>query len=357
MFNNIYQGRRVFVTGHTGFKGSWLALWLQQLGALVEGYALPPPAGEPAHWPALGLDCGSTLADIRDAETLKQSITHARPEIVFHLAAQPLVLASYQDPLTTWQTNVMGTANLLEACRAIDSVKAVVVITTDKCYENKEWSWGYRETDTLGGYDPYSASKAAAELVAASYRSSFAERAGAPRLLIATARAGNVIGGGDWAQNRLIPDVARAVAAGQTVDIRNPLAIRPWQHVLESLSAYLLIGERLLADDETVACAWNVGPVESDIASVGEVLTQLGAHWSAVAWRQVGAVAHETSALRLDSSHIRSRLGWQPVWRLQQALAQTGAWYQDWMRGELISLQQLQQYQHDAAQAGLVWAR
>ena len=276
---------------------------------------------------------------------------------MFHLAAQPLVLTSYQDPLTTWQTNVQGTANVLEAARHLPSVRAVVVITTDKCYENREWPWGYREVDALGGHDPYSASKAAAELVAASYRASFALRPAMPVLQIATARAGNVIGGGDWAQYRLIPDIARAAAAGGAVDIRNPLAVRPWQHVLESLSAYLLIGQHLLEENAAVASAWNVGPSDDDIASVAQVLQQMQRHWPAVQWAQVGAEAHETNALRLDSSRLRQGLGWQPVWRLAQTLAHTAQWYQAWQRGEVISHLQLQSYLDDARAMGLSWAQ
>lgn len=359
LFSNIYHGRRVFLTGHTGFKGSWLALWLSKLGAQVHGYALPPEYEQSAHWSQLDLPIASTLADIRDAETLRATLKEFAPEIVFHLAAQPLVLASYRDPLTTWQTNVMGTANLLEACRGLPSVKAVVVITTDKCYENQEWCWGYRESDALGGHDPYSASKAATELVAASYRQSFADRSafGASPLLIATARAGNVIGGGDWAADRLIPDVVRATAAQKAVEVRNPLAIRPWQHVLESLSAYLLIGQKLLQDEHSVARAWNVGPADEDSASVAQVLDVLRADWPAVSWQQVGAMAHETSALRLDSSRIRAELAWKPVWRLQQALAQTSQWYQAWLQGELRSEAQLQQYLNDAMTHGLSWTR
>jgi CDP-glucose 4,6-dehydratase len=359
VFSDIYRERRVFLTGHTGFKGSWLALWLQNLGATVHGYALPPAEPSLAHWQQLQLPMASTLADIRDAQRLGATLLEFAPEIVFHLAAQPLVLASYRDPLTTWQTNVMGTANLLEACRAAPSVKAVVVVTTDKCYANQEWQRGYRETDTLGGHDPYSASKAATELLANSYRQSFADRSalGAPPLLIATARAGNVIGGGDWAADRLIPDVARATKLGHAVEIRNPLAIRPWQHVLESLSAYLLLGQKLWQGEQHVATAWNVGPADEDSASVAQVLLALQANWPALSWRQIGANAHETNALRLDSSRIRTELGWRPVWRLQQALAQTGDWYQAWADGKLCSRDQLGQYLDEAHASAISWTR
>ncbi|WP_255989214.1 CDP-glucose 4,6-dehydratase [Chitinolyticbacter albus] len=356
MFGDSYRNRNVFLTGHTGFKGSWLALWLQRLGARVEGYALPPAEGERSHWQQLQLPVAHCLADIRDAARLRAELERAAPEIVFHLAAQSLVLESYADPLTTWHTNVLGTANLLEACRHVPSVRAVVVVTTDKCYQNREWCWGYRETDTLGGHDPYSASKAATELVAASYRASFAERSGAAALLIATARAGNVIGGGDWAKDRLIPDVARAVARGETVEIRNPQAIRPWQHVLEPLAAYLLIGQQLLAGNAAAASAWNVGPDERDTASVAEVLDGLRAHWPEVAWRQVGAHAHETRALRLDASRLRTELGWQPVWPLVRALQETAAWYRHGDDGYKQTAPQLESYLADARTAGLAWA-
>ncbi|GAB7125668.1 CDP-glucose 4,6-dehydratase [Silvimonas sp. JCM 19000] len=356
MFNDIYRGRSVLVTGDTGFKGSWLALWLQQAGAQVHGYSLPAEPDH-AHSHVLGLGHAQTLADIRDVEALRHAMATAAPEIVFHLAAQPLVLTSYQDPLSTWQINVQGTANVLEIARHLPSVRAVVVITTDKCYENREWPWGYREIDALGGHDPYSASKAAAELVAASYRASFAVRPGMPPLYIATARAGNVIGGGDWAQYRLIPDIARAAASGEAVEIRNPLAIRPWQHVLESLSAYLLIGQHLLQENSAVASAWNVGPSDDDIAAVQDVLTQMQSHWPQVQWRKIGAEAHETNALRLDSSRLRQGLGWKPVWTLAQTLAHTAQWYQAWQQGQVLSALQLQTYLDDARAAGIEWAQ
>jgi CDP-glucose 4,6-dehydratase len=353
MFADCYRNKKVFVTGHTGFKGSWLCLWLMQLSAKVYGYALAPT--EHSHYSQLALPMSSQLADIRDLSSLVVALRTASPEIVFHLAAQPLVLESYRDPVTTWHTNVMGTVNLLEACRQVPSVKAVVVITTDKCYQNQEWPWPYRESDTLGGHDPYSASKAAAELVVSSYRTSFSQDA-FPPLLIATARAGNVIGGGDWAQDRLVPDAVRAVQVGRPVEIRNPKAVRPWQHVLEPLSAYLLIGQRLLAGDERAAKAWNVGPSERDVASVAEVLDELGRHWPALQWLGTTAHAHETQALRLDSSLISAELGWNAVWPLSRALAETAAWYQRGDSAHLHSLPQLRAYIADAAAANVGWA-
>ncbi len=356
MFADCYRNKKVFVTGHTGFKGSWLSLWLSQLAAEVYGYALSPVEGLQSHYAQLALPISSTLADIGDLAKLTQEMERARPEIVFHLAAQPLVLESYRDPVTTWHTNVMGTVNVLEACRKVSSVKAVVVITTDKCYQNQEWSWPYRECDALGGHDPYSASKAAAELVVASYRASFAQQDSSRSLLIATARAGNVIGGGDWAQDRLVPDAVRAVQAGRHVEIRNPKAVRPWQHVLEPLSAYLLIGQHLLAGNEGAAKAWNVGPSERDVASVAEVLDGLGQYWPELQWQGTAALAHETQALRLDSSQIATELKWSPVWPLPRALAETAAWYQRGDSAYLHSLPQLHAYIADAAAANVGWA-
>lgn len=356
MFADSYRGKKVLITGHTGFKGSWLSLWLSELGADVYGYALPPERGVTSHFSRLALPIQSELADIRDFAHLKKVADNVMPEIVFHLAAQPLVLESYRDPVTTWQTNVIGTVNLLEACRQVSSVKAVVVITTDKCYQNQEWSWPYREVDTLGGHDPYSASKAATELVVASYRASFSHQESNRPLLISTARAGNVIGGGDWAQNRLVPDAFRSVQVGQLVEVRNPSAVRPWQHVLEPLSAYLLLGQHLLAGNEDAAKAWNVGPIDSDVASVADVLDGLAQHWPALKWRATAAPAHETQVLRLDSSKIAAELAWKPVWRLERALAETATWYRHGEIAHLHSLPQLKAYIADARAARVGWA-
>lgn len=330
--SSAYAGRRVFVTGHTGFKGSWLSLWLARMGAQVHGLAFAPCSSHDLFEAAniRGTLQHHLIADVRDAGHVASAIAAARPEILFHLAAQPLVRAGYADPLATWSTNVMGTVNVLEAVRACESVKAVVIVTTDKCYENREWHWGYRESDPLGGHDPYSASKAAAELVAASYRSSFFTDG---RALIATARAGNVIGGGDWSPDRLIPDAARAVAAGRVLSIRNPDATRPWQHVLESLHGYLLLGAKLLAGEGRFACAFNFGPGAEDNVSVGDVLTMLGSHWPSLRWTapesapQAEPSAHEARYLYLDASMARRELGWQPRWRLDRALQLTAQWY------------------------------
>lgn len=349
--SSAYAGRSVFLTGHTGFKGSWLAMWLARADARVTGYALPPEGALSLFTQAHVADTLQVHheADIRDAERLRTAMQAARPEIVFHLAAQPLVRASYRDPVSTWATNVMGTVHLLEAVRACPSVRAVVIVTTDKSYENREWVWGYRETDPLGGHDPYSASKAGAELVAASYRQSFlAER----NVQVATARAGNVIGGGDWSEDRLIPDAARAVAAGTALRIRHPEATRPWQHVLESLRGYLLLGERLLAADETCATAFNFGPVPADNLAVGDVLARMQPHWPGLAWEvdeAARAIApHEARYLYLDAAKARQLLGWRPRWTLDEALAATAHWYahvqREPSRARALAEEQLDQF-------------
>ncbi len=356
LFANVYRRRRVLLTGHTGFKGGWLALWLQELGAEVTGIALPP-ATEPNHWDLLALDIDDRRLDIRDADALAAAMRAVRPEIVFHLAAQPLVRRSYRDPLETWSTNVMGTANVLEACRLCDSVCAIVAVTTDKCYENKEWPWGYRENDRLGGRDPYSASKAAAELVVASYRKAFFAGSGAP--LLATARAGNVIGGGDWSDDRLIPDLVRAIGQGASLEIRSPGATRPWQHVLESLSGYLQLGQRLLQGEAAFANAWNFGPAPEGNRSVAEVLGILGTHWPALRWHLTGQPQpHEATLLYLDSAMANAELKWRPVWSLDEALAATAAWYGTWLEQEtLVTRRQLGDFVDLAKAKGIAWAQ
>lgn len=356
LFGDRFRGRRVLLTGHTGFKGSWLALWLQQLGAQVTGVSLDPPT-TPNHWDALALALDDRRLDIRDAAALQQVVDEVRPELVLHLAAQPLVRRSYELPVETWSTNVMGTTHLLEACRRSPGVKAVLVVTTDKCYENREWVWGYRENDTLGGHDPYSASKAATELVVSSYRRAFFSTPQAP--LLATARAGNVIGGGDWSADRLIPDLVRSVQAGAALQVRSPRATRPWQHVLESLSGYLQLAARLLDGDRMAAEAWNFGPDPSANRSVSEVLDRLCTLWPAARWAATpSAQVHEATLLCLDSSKARQGLDWQPVWTLEQALAHTADWYRAWLdRGETLTLDQLSAYIDHARAAGCDWAR
>lgn len=356
MFSNIYQDRSVLLTGHTGFKGSWLALWLHRLGANVTGFSLPP-ATDPNHWDRLGVDISDRRGDIRDADKLMATTQAAQPEVVFHLAAQPLVRRSYRDPIETWTTNVSGTVNLLEACRKCESVKAIVIITTDKCYQNKEQIWGYRETESLGGHDPYSASKAAAELAVASYRQSYFSNDDSP--LVATARAGNVIGGGDWSEDRLIPDAARAVAENKSLEIRSPGATRPWQHVLESLSGYLLLGQNLLQAQRGMADAWNFGPGPDGNRTVASVLASMQTHWPELRWHQTATPQpHETTLLQLDSTKAQRTLLWQPVWSIDQGIAQTAQWYHDFYRhGSLTSDQQLTAFINDAESLGRVWAK
>jgi CDP-glucose 4,6-dehydratase len=354
-FADVYRGRRVLVTGHTGFKGSWLTLWLRDLGAKVTGLALPP-ATTPNHWDLLSLAGDYKLLDIREAASTAAAIEDAQPEIVFHLAAQPLVRRSYKDPLETWSTNVMGTAIVLEACRRLPDLQAIIVVTTDKCYENHEWEWGYRENDRLGGHDPYSASKAGAELVVSSYRDAFFSQQGAS--LLASARAGNVIGGGDWSEDRLIPDLVRAIASGSPLEIRAPNATRPWQHVLESLSGYLCLGQRLLAGQAEFAQAWNFGPDSGSNLSVQNVLKRLQAHWPALRWQlsaQPGP--REANLLYLDSSKAKSKLHWYPTWGVDDALRATAEWYQAYLeRQTIISLDQLRQYIASARQQKIEWA-
>ena len=355
MFGNAYKNRRVVVTGHTGFKGSWLVLWLQMLGAKVAGISLPPETS-PNHWVLLGLDVESCHIDIRNENLVRQKIVEIKPEMVFHLAAQPLVRRSYRQPLETWATNVMGTAHVLDACRQVEELAAIVVVTTDKCYENKEWVWGYREIDPLGGHDPYSASKGGSELVAASYRSSFFNTPSSP--LLATARAGNVIGGGDWSEDRLIPDLVRGVEAGNFLEIRSPNATRPWQHVLECLSGYLMLGQQLLEGNKSCADAWNFGPDREGNRQVQQVLAALKADWPTMEWRCNDAPQpHEAQLLHLDSGKAREQLFWRPVWTFDEGVAATGEWYRAWLnRSEVVSLNQLQNYIKVAKERRLSWA-
>lgn len=327
----FWKGKRVFLTGNTGFKGAWLSIWLTSLGAKVYGYSLEPPTVPSLFTLArLGDKTQTTIGDIRDRATLASALHAAQPDVVFHMAAQALVRESYADPLGTYETNVLGTANLLEALRYCLSVRAVVVITTDKCYENREWEWGYREIDSLGGHDPYSSSKACAEIVTAAYRRSFfAQRDKIePSALIATARAGNVIGGGDWAKDRLIPDILRAIDNDEAVRIRSPYAIRPWQHVLEPLSGYILLAQKLFNGDERYAEAWNFGPDDSDAKPVQwivERLCSLCQHSKGYILDK-GPHLHEATYLKLDCSKSKNRLGWQQTWGLETALEKIVIW-------------------------------
>lgn len=356
MRSSSWQGRRVFVTGHTGFKGSWLSLWLARMGAVVTGYALPPEplslfelAGVDAH-----LD--SRIGDIRDVASLGRALSAASPDVVFHLAAQPLVRESYATPVETFATNVMGTAHVLEAVRHVSSVRGVIVVTTDKCYQNREWVWGYREADALGGHDPYSASKACAELVTAAWRSSFFEKDG--QVLVASARAGNVIGGGDFSRDRLLPDFVRAARDAQVLDIRHPQAVRPWQFVLEPLAGYIELAQRALAGDASIAQAWNFGPDDDGARPVREVIETFAQacapHAPAqIAYGTIVPALHETTLLKLDTAKARASLAWRPHLDFDQTMALTGAWYRGWLEGSdmrALTLQQLDSYCRNTAE-------
>lgn len=338
----FWAGKRVFLTGHTGFKGAWLALWLAKLGARVSALALPP-ATTPSLWALVEgrAGVGSTMGDIRDLDALKKAMAAAQPEVVFHLAAQALVRASYGDPVGTYATNVMGTVHVLEAAREL-GVRAIVNVTSDKCYDNVGLERGYREDDPMGGRDPYSSSKGCAELVASAYRSSFLKP-------LASARAGNVIGGGDWAADRVVPDIVRAVAAGKPVQIRNPNAVRPWQHVLEPLAGYLLLAERVWGGPEQHAEGWNFGPDERDAVPVQKLVEAMIRLWGPPAEWQAdrGQHPHEAHFLRLDSTKARSRLGWKPRLSLDKALEWTVDWYRGQARGEdarALTIAQIERY-------------
>ena len=326
--SEFWKGKKVFLTGHTGFKGGWTVLWLKKLGAVVKGYALAPNT-EPSLFEISKIADGieSHIGDVRDLDTLKKSMADFGPEIVIHMAAQPLVLASYRDPVGTYQTNVMGTVNLFEAVRVCESVKAVVNVTTDKCYKNNEWVWGYRENEPMGGYDPYSSSKGCSELVTSAYRQSFFHDK--TSVSIGSARAGNVIGGGDWSCDRLIPDALRAFDLGEPVIIRNPLATRPWQHVLEPVSGYLTLAQKLYITGCEYAEGWNFGPTSEGNKAVGEVLDYLVAHWpSDVSWvLDKRAQPHEAQLLKLDISKAKERLKWSPRWDLNTTLKKIIEWH------------------------------
>lgn len=349
---SFWNGRKVLLTGHTGFKGSWLSLWLQQSGAKVIGFSLAPPT-EPSLFAAarVGEAMVDIRGDIRDAQHLLATFADHRPEIVFHLAAQPLVRQSYAEPVETFAANVMGTVHLLDAVRHTESVRAVVVVTSDKCYENKEWLWGYREDEPMGGYDPYSASKGCAELVAAAYRKSYFSTD--HRVGLATARAGNVIGGGDWARDRVLPDAVRALARGEPFVARRPAAVRPWQHVLEPLCGYLTLAERLHDEPGQYAEAWNFGPREEDTVPVADLLDRFIKHWGEGSWRGEPRPSgpHEAQLLRLDSAKARNRLGWSVALDLNETVQFAADWYRAACRGSAtidlreLTCRQIEQYE------------
>jgi CDP-glucose 4,6-dehydratase len=344
---SFWKGKRVFVTGHTGFKGGWICLWLKHLGVEVIGYSLEP-ATVPSLFEAADVGEGmkSIIGDIRDHAKLSKAISESKPDVVIHMAAQPLVRYSYAQPAETYEVNVMGTVHLLEGVRATPSVKAVVNVTTDKCYENREWVWGYRENEAMGGVDPYSSSKGCAELVTSAYRQSFFEPAG---IALASARAGNVIGGGDWAADRLIPDFLRAMDAGETLNIRSPQAVRPWQHVLEPLSGYLMLAEQLYSNGASFAEGWNFGPSDDDSRTVSWIIERMAEMRKDINWQcDEAPQLHEANLLKLDSSKARRQLNWQPLWRLQTALQKTLEWHEAWRNAEdmrAVSLAQINDYQ------------
>lgn len=330
----FWKGKRVYLTGHTGFKGSWLSLWLSSMGAIVKGYALSPNT-EPALFNIANVSAiiDSEIGDIRNLELVKKSMATFGPDILIHLAAQPLVRLSYHEPIETYSTNVMGTANVLEAARYCDNLKAIVSVTTDKVYENKEWVWGYREEEPIGGYDPYSSSKGCAELITSAYRRSFFSEHSSAAL--ASARAGNVIGGGDWALDRLIPDVLRSFAKREPVIIRNPLSTRPWQHVLEPLSGYLLLAESLYQNGHDFASAWNFGPEDSDCKSVAWILDKMVAKWKdGVAWKlDKDPQPHEARFLKLDCSKAKAELQWSPIWNIETVIDKIYDWQNHLVQG------------------------
>ena len=347
---DFWRGKRVLLTGHTGFKGSWLSLWLQSMGATLRGIALDPPT-----YPALfeiahvaeGMEHRSV--DIRDFAVVKEQMNEFQPEIIIHMAAQPLVRYSYQEPIETYATNVMGIVHVLEAARQVDAVKVLINVTTDKCYENHEWVWGYREIDPMGGHDPYSSSKGCSELVTSAYRHSFFEQSG---VALASVRAGNVIGGGDWAVDRLIPDILRAFEVNTPVVIRSPNAIRPWQHVLEPLSGYLMLAQAMYEEDEKYSSGWNFGPNDEDAKPVQWIVKHMASKWGGGAtWTQDnGKHPHEADYLKLDISKAKIQLGWRPVWHLDQALEKIVEWHKAWLSdSDMRSLceQQIAKHQSD----------
>lgn len=355
MFGNVYKGRKVLVTGHTGFKGSWLVLWLLNLGAKVIGYSSNIPTS-PNHHEILNLDFETIWGDIRNLEKLQKTFETFQPDIIFHMAAQSLVRKSYRDPVETFETNVIGTVNVFEACRQTDSVRAIVNITSDKCYENKEWVWGYRENDPIAGHDPYSASKGCAESVTASYRMSFfpiGEYQQSHQTLVSSVRSGNVIGGGDWGEDRLVPDIMRAASQNRKAIIRNLHSIRPWQHVLEPLAGYLLLGQRLLENKKEFSGSWNFGPNHDRHIQVLDVVEEMQKHWGRIDFRLADDEQnlHEANWLKLDCSKAHAELGWKPVLNSSTTFASTALWYREFYEsGRVLSQEQLDKYTKDISQ-------
>lgn len=362
LFNNIYKNRSVFLTGHTGFKGSWLSLWLCNLGAHVTGYSRQSNTS-PNHLGLLDIKMHSIIGDILDSSTLCKSMQNAAPQIVFHLAAQPLVRDSYENPIETYSSNVLGTMNVLEAARKISSVKAVVVITTDKVYENQEWHWGYRENERLGGYDPYSSSKACVEILCNSYRNSFwnvHEYGKSHDVLMSTVRAGNVIGGGDWSKDRLIPDIVKSTISDTATIIRNPMSTRPWQHVLDCLSGYLLVGKLLLENKKESADSFNFGPSDTDELPVKTICDAVKECWPKVKFEFpiLKEQPHEAGLLKLDCTKAKKLLQWKPFWNSTEAIRTTINWYRDFYESKRITSQyDLDKYVENAIEKGAIWAK
>jgi CDP-glucose 4,6-dehydratase len=349
LFDSIYKNKRILITGHTGFKGSWLSLWLKELGADVTGYSLEPQT-KPNHFELLKQDIISIIADIREKEKVEKAILEVKPDIVFHLAAQAIISDSYNDPVGTFKTNIMGTINVLEACKKIKSVKAVVIITSDKCYDNKESSRGYKETDPVGGYDPYSASKGCTEIATSSYRSSFFNLNNygiTHNTLIASCRAGNIIGGGDWGKDRLIPDIMRSIQNKEEVIIRSPNSTRPWQHILEPLRGYLMLGQKLLEGKKEFAEAWNFGPLIENYITVEQVIKDIEKEYGKFIYRITKRtdMFHETNCLKLDSSKAYCKLGWKPILNYHLSMKKTIEWYKEYFENKkIISCNQLEDY-------------
>lgn len=360
LFGGVYQNKKVLITGYTGFKGSWLSYWLKMLGAEVYGYALAPPSN-PNHFRLLDFNITEKEGDIRDYKTLSAFLIDVQPEIVFHLAAQALVRASYDDPIETYSTNVMGTLHLFEACKKIESLKAIVNITSDKCYENKEWVWGYRENDPMGGFDPYSSSKGCSEILTTSFRNSYfniSDYGKTHNVLLGSARAGNVIGGGDWAKDRLLPDIIKAASINSSVFIRNPNATRPWQHVLEPLSGYLTLGWRLLEGKKEFAEGWNFGPNIDCNLTVAEIVNISKPYWESISveYKQSQAYAHEANLLMLDCSKSNKVLNWKPVWNINDTIEKTINWYKNFYLSSSINTQNdIFEYIIKAKKSELIW--
>ncbi|URZ15996.1 CDP-glucose 4,6-dehydratase [Clostridium felsineum] len=360
LFAGAYKDSKVLLTGNTGFKGSWLSIWLNKLGAKVTGYSLESSDKEPSMFRICNLENKVTniIGDVRNLKKLKQVFNDYKPEIVFHLAAQPLVRVSYKNPIETYETNVMGTVNVLEAAKDCKSVKAVIIITTDKCYENKEYIYGYRENDPMGGYDPYSSSKGCAELVVSAYRNSFYD---SNNIGLASVRAGNVIGGGDWAQDRLIPDFIRATLKNRKVLVRNPYATRPWQHVLEPLSGYLWLGALMLKDSKKYSSGWNFGPNDTDVLDVEEILNLcIDSYGDGNIEIDNYQQLHEANLLKLDISKAKYYLKWYPIWNVKQSVDMTMKWYKEFYENQdgnmyQYTLRQIYKYEQDAKKNDLLW--